>query len=296
MLITGKRYLVAGDAKSGKSIALAVVQALAIVEAGGRVVIIDRENGADEMARRLRDVLADRDPQLRAEWQQRAHYYAWPALTEGDGPALAAALAGTDLVIFDSSRIVTAALGLAEDSSDDYARFIAALVQPLFHAGIATLILDNAGHEEKQRPRGSSAKADLNEVVFSLRTIREFDRRTTGEIELRRTHTRFPEVEPLWRMRIGGGTYEPFALTRALPDPVETASSMTPHLTVLPALPDAEEAKRQAWTIIMGAAEEALTIPGLPEETRSRLARIHRAAGRAAARPILRFAEDGGAA
>ncbi len=70
---------------------------------------------------------------------------------------------------------------------------------------------------------------------------------------------------------------------------------MTSHLTVLPAPPDREEARRAAWAIIMRAAEEALTIPGLPEETRSRLARIHRAARRAAGQPILRFAEDGGA-
>ena len=32
------------------------------------------------------------------------------------------ALAGVDLVIFDSSRLMLSAAGLAEDSNDDYAR------------------------------------------------------------------------------------------------------------------------------------------------------------------------------
>ena len=73
------------------------------------------------------------------------------------------------------------------------------------------------------------------------------------------------------------------------------ASQRGAQLSPVPAPPDREEARRAAWAIIMRAAEEALMIPGLPEETRSRLARIHRAARRAAGRPILRFADDNGA-
>jgi len=89
--------------------------------------------------------------------------------------------------------------------------------------GVATLILDNAGHEEKQRPRGTSAKADLNEVVFVLRTTRPFDRTTTGELAGTRTHSRFSEIEPAFRMTLGGGVYDPPTAGRPASDPIETA-------------------------------------------------------------------------
>lgn len=71
---------------------------------------------------------------------------------------------------------------------------------------------------------------------------------------------------------------------------------MTSHLTVLPAPPDEEEAKRQAWTIIMGAAKEALTIPGLPAMTRSRLAGLHHHSARVAGRRPVTTVDGQGAA
>ena len=90
---------------------------------------------------------------------QRLRYYAWPALsTDWSADEWAAALAGVDLVMFDSSRLVLSAAGLAEDSNDDYAKFVNALLIPLARAGIATLVLDNTGHGERDRARGASTK------------------------------------------------------------------------------------------------------------------------------------------
>ena len=40
--------------------------------------------------------------------------------------------------------------------------------EPLFEAGVATVILDNTGHSDKNRSRGTSAKGDLNEVVPAI--------------------------------------------------------------------------------------------------------------------------------
>jgi hypothetical protein len=60
-LLAGKRYLIPATAGVGKSLAMETV-AVAVVAAGGRVVILDVENGADEYARRLEDILTARDP------------------------------------------------------------------------------------------------------------------------------------------------------------------------------------------------------------------------------------------
>jgi hypothetical protein len=50
-----------------------------------------------------------------------------------DDPAYLAAFAGTDVVIFDSTRSHTAALGLTEDASDDWAAFTSSLLDPFLH-------------------------------------------------------------------------------------------------------------------------------------------------------------------
>ena len=60
MLIRGKRHLIPGPKKSGKSIAT-LVHCVAMVLAGARVVIFDRENGANEYARRLNDIFVATD-------------------------------------------------------------------------------------------------------------------------------------------------------------------------------------------------------------------------------------------
>ena len=57
-------------------------------------------------------------------------------------------------------------------------------IDPLHQARITTLILDNTGHADPHRPRGTSSKRDLNEVLFELKKVRDFDRRTRGVVQL----------------------------------------------------------------------------------------------------------------
>ena len=168
-LIVSKRYLLPASAGTGKSLAATVI-AVEVVDNGGVVAILDVENGAEEYATRLRDILADRDERLPQACSERLRYYAWPTLRmDWDAGDWAAAFASVDLVIFDSSRLVLSQAGLAEDSNDDYATFVNALLIPLARAGISTLVLDNTGHEERDRARGASAKSDLNEVVYVVK-------------------------------------------------------------------------------------------------------------------------------
>ena len=216
-LIKGKRYLTVASAGIGKTLATSVV-AVEIVINGGTVVVLDVENGADEYARRLEDILEAREDteEAMSACTKRLRYYEYPALSLrwSDGEWITAC-AGADLVIFDSSRRVLSSVGLAEDTSDDYAKFVERLIIPLNRVGITTLILDNTGHENTDRARGTKAKEDLNEVIFSLNVAEDFDADTTGKLIWRRTRQRFSGVPLVMAQHLGGGTY-------ALPTELET--------------------------------------------------------------------------
>jgi hypothetical protein len=93
--------------------------------------------------------------------------------------------------------------------NDDYARFVNALIVPLARADVATWILDNTGHDDAGRPRGASAKSDLNEVVFSLVAVESFDRKTRGKVVWRRKRQRFSGIPVVMEQELGGGTYLP---------------------------------------------------------------------------------------
>lgn len=212
MLARGGRHHVAAPLKSGKSLAF-LAHSVDMAAAGATVVILDRENGAQEYARRLRDVLDARAAAARDAVRERLHYYAWPALTLDDGAELPDALGapGIDLVVIDSTRTFLSQLQLDEDRSDDFARFASAIIEPLFRAGVATLQLDNAGHAEPKRARGSSSKGDLADVLYSLKTTAPFDRDRAGKVRLTRTHSRFGDVAPAFVMDLGAGNFGAFA-------------------------------------------------------------------------------------
>jgi hypothetical protein len=204
----GKRYLIPAPAGAGKSLA-ALVVAVTVVEHGGTAVILDVENGSDEYARRLEDILGarDLDGTLTEACRQRLHYHDWPRFSLAWTPeAWAEAIDGADLVIFDSSRLSLSSVGLAEDSNDDYAAFMAALVVPLTKASSTTIVLDNTGHDGAHA-RGASAKGDLNEVVYALTVGAEFDQDKAGHVRLTRKRERFSGLPRSVRIELGRNTY-----------------------------------------------------------------------------------------
>lgn len=209
MLVKGKRHLIAAPRKEGKSIAM-LVQWARMALAGSKVIILDRENGADEYARRLDDIMTawSLRPADKKRIQANLHYYEFPALDAQDGPEFAVMAEGASVVVFDSQRMFLADLGLKEDASDDYASFMQVAVEPLFQAGVATVILDNTGHGDKSRSRGTSAKGDLNEVLFTLKADPEFSRARQGKVRLTLApgNSRFGN-EGEWEMHIGGGAF-----------------------------------------------------------------------------------------
>lgn len=209
MLVKGKRHLIAAPRKEGKSIAMLVHWARMALD-GATVIIFDRENGADEYARRLDDIMTSWSlrPRDRAIVQSNLHYYEFPSLRREDGAEFAALAEGADVVVFDSQRMFLADLGLKEDVSDDYADFMQLVIEPLFEAEVATVILDNTGHSDKNRSRGTSAKGDLNEVLFTLKAEDQFSRHRHGKVRLslQPGNSRFGN-EGEWEMHIGGGAF-----------------------------------------------------------------------------------------
>lgn len=207
MLRRGKRHQWVAPKKVGKSIG-ALAHGVDIVLAGARVVIFDRENGGDLYAARLEGIIDARklDDEQRTAIAAGLNYYEFPRFRAGDEAELVALCTGADLVVFDSQRMYLSDLGLDENDSDDYADFMAALIDPLFRASIATLILDNSGHVEAKRGRGTSSKGDLNEILFALEGVEKFDLETAGRLRLEITDSRFGNTGR-WEMEIGGGVF-----------------------------------------------------------------------------------------
>jgi hypothetical protein len=209
-LIAGKRYLIFAPAGTGKSI-WALVTAVTVIEHGGSVVILDVENGEEEYAARLQDILRarDQDGKLAVSCQERLHYHAWPTLSIKWAPEdWAQALADPDLVIFDSSRFMLSAAGLDEDKSNDYSAFVTRLIVPAIKAGATTMMLDNTGHVGRHA-RGTSAKGDLNEVCYSLAIGATFDSDKVGNLNAKRERQRFPGLPHTLNMTLGCDTYTP---------------------------------------------------------------------------------------
>ena len=213
----GKRHLVAAGPKNGKSL-VGLVHAVDVIAAGGSVVILDRENGAEEYARRLGCILGDRNGTTREAVRERLHYHEWPNLRLEDGAdaEFIAALRCANVVIFDASRPWLSLWALNEDKSDDYARFMAELIDPLARAGPAVVVLDNTGHDEKGRARGSSSKGDLHDLTFTLRKTKEFSEEVEGKVLITPQLRRFSPGGP-WDMRLGRGVYSELSVVGARP-------------------------------------------------------------------------------
>src|SRR5664279_4683 len=113
--------------EAGKSL-LAMVACEQVVAAGGRVAYIDFENGKTRMAERMSAILADRDDEARQAVAERFAYYGKTRLSGIGDRGLAdewgEALGGFDLVVIDSVARALAQLGLDENLTPDFARFM----------------------------------------------------------------------------------------------------------------------------------------------------------------------------
>lgn len=210
MFVRGKRHLIAAPKKSGKSI-VCLAHWTRMALAGERVVVLDRENGADEYADRLGKIMSAW--KLTAEQRglvgENLMYVEYPTLRKDDGKELVRYFSGelkADVVVLDSQRMFLTDYRLRENDTDDYALFMSYAPDPLHRAGVTTVILDNTGHTDQSRARGASGKGDLNEVLLNLRTERPFGLAARGVVKLTVEDSRFGDRGE-WRMSIGNGVF-----------------------------------------------------------------------------------------
>lgn len=172
----GQSYALVSQAKAGKS--LLMLDVAAAIATGRpvlgcrpqpprRVLYVDHENSHHDLIERLRDMgyTADELGNLR--------YLSFPSMPPLDGPAGGVDLAevaehhDADLIIIDTVARVVAG---EENSADTYRALYRHTLAPLKAAGRAVVRLDHRGKGPNASARGSSAKADDVDAVWTLDT------------------------------------------------------------------------------------------------------------------------------
>jgi len=191
----GRQTAIYSAAKTGKSllaldIAAAAATGRSVLGCAPRepidVMYVDLEMTPDDLRERLVDLGYGPDDDL-----SRLSYYQLPELPGLDRDLGGEVLVGT-AVANGASMVVVDTMARAvqgeENSADTYRAFYWYTGRRLKAAGISLLRLDHQGKNTALGQRGSSAKVDDIDVVFSLTQL---DAKT---LILKRTHTRVPWV------------------------------------------------------------------------------------------------------
>jgi len=193
----------------GKSI-LALLLGVSAAVAGTPTYYFDRENGASLTRTRYEAILDALEwPDVLADGHFIGRHY--PQLDRAWSPdsyGQAIASKGIGLVIYDSLREAISQLGGDPNSDADISRFIDLAVTPLVRRDISVAILDNIGHEAKNRPKGSGSKLDAIPQAYLVETKDKFSPVEIGRIEIKCTRSRFGDEERRWTARMGRGIFE----------------------------------------------------------------------------------------
>ncbi len=205
----GLRSIWFGARGSGKSIA-ALILSVQVLEAGGSVIYADFENGARRQAERLETILLDRPPAARDAIRERFDYRPNPRLGKlantsavGEWVKL---FAGRDLAVIDSCARALAQLGLDENSTSDFGKFMVGHIDPPAAQGTSMVLLDNTGWAEADRSRGASGKWDMVELVYKI-TATDFAPDKPGTITLDRVRSRDGDEARQLAAHVGDGNY-----------------------------------------------------------------------------------------
>jgi hypothetical protein len=205
----GLRSIWFGSRGTGKSIA-AMIVAVQVIEAGGSVVYLDWENGARRQAERLEAILLDRPASTRAAVAERLDYRPNPRLgklaSEQAVTEWASLFQGRDLALIDSTARALGQLGLDENSTPEFGRFMVAYIDPIAEQGAAVVLLDNTGWSEADRSRGASGKWDMVELVYKV-TSTDFAPDRAGTLTLERARSRDGDEAGQLVAHVGDGCY-----------------------------------------------------------------------------------------
>ena len=182
LVYAGKRHTLSGPPETLKTL-VALCFAIEAMRAGQVAAFIDFESGPAETRRLLEDLGATRD-------EIGALLYYEPEGPPDPSDILELLEAGTKLVVIDAAAGAYTVSGLDDNKRDDAERFARAWIQPLWQAGVTTLLIDHVTKNAESRGRftiGSERKLGTQDVHLQLESIHTLSRGTRGLLKVR-TH------------------------------------------------------------------------------------------------------------
>ncbi|MGH2926224.1 MAG: AAA family ATPase [Solirubrobacterales bacterium] len=186
-LVAGELHWIQAEPGLGKTW-VALVLALRVMLAGGRVVWVDEEIGVDSISERLLALGAD--PDLVETNFLYFPYPGWGAAQAEDAERWQTLIAADrpDLVVFDTCTDVLAEADIDENSGLEVTRWIKAYCEPPRRVGAAVLILDHIvkGGSNKSRGYaiGSRAKKAKCKIQYQIEPIKPFDQDVVGKVKV----------------------------------------------------------------------------------------------------------------
>jgi hypothetical protein len=202
VLIDGAVHWFHGTADTGKTW-LAAYLAKHRIEAGGNVLICDKENGPEIYGERLEALGCDPET-----IDRHLFYHGEPNLRLDHGvlEAYTMRLEEVDpvLVIYDSARGFLTTAGLEENSNDDLDKWYEGILKPVRNRKCAATVLD---HDPKDgnTARGAGRKKDLCDVMWAVKCPYSFDESKVGMMRLVLEKGRRGGLPPSVTYSIGGG-------------------------------------------------------------------------------------------
>lgn len=211
VLIKGAVHQVFAGPATGKTW-LACLLISRAIERGQSVAFFDTENGKRIISERLATLGVDGRKVDESLWYFPSPSLGLDAKTTGTFAAFLDA-AKVDLVVFDSWLDHLASAGLSENEATDIASWAARYSRPARERCCTVVILDHVPHGGAHA-RGSTRKKDEADVQWRLSNPLRFDRKTLGEIVLRREKDRQAWLPEAVRFSVGG-TEDGFVFRRS---------------------------------------------------------------------------------
>ncbi|HTZ87896.1 MAG TPA: AAA family ATPase, partial [Solirubrobacteraceae bacterium] len=198
-----------GEGKTQAALHLAVQ----VCEAGGRVMYIDVENDATEMAARIQAISASlAADEAVAERLSYLPDLSLKAMHEHAGlmSVWAQSLISSDLLIVDSITRVLSMCGYDENSNTDYAEWMRTYIDPIAKhgGGVAVLLLDNMGRSG-DHARGAINKEALVEAVYHVSGGKKVSPTEHGLLSLRLDRSRSGRIAKYVTAESGGESFGP---------------------------------------------------------------------------------------
>jgi hypothetical protein len=173
LIYPGARHLFSGEPESAKTIAAYAIL-LETIRSGRDVLLADWEMGPDLAKQRLREMGATDDD------LERLHYVEPDRAPTADDYHQ---FSHVGLAAFDASAGAYDVAGLDDNARKDVERFAATYIRPLWHAGVATILLDHVVKAKDNRGRysiGSERKMGGVDVHLGFEVVKRISRGHDG--------------------------------------------------------------------------------------------------------------------